>query len=333
MHALNIFGSTHDPEVQKARKKFSSMTTKTVHGHLKRANTVAWNNTGEKLASSSLDDTVRIWTGIDRKASHTDASTVLKGHTMNVTNVCWSPSSAESLVSISDDTSIRLWDTRTGQCSLNLDGKYVGHNVAWCPDSNTIIVGGRHSSSLDVLLHIDTRASKIRKIVKYHYSVNEISWNKEGNCVYLTTGTGDVEMWSWPEFKQIKSISVNNCPIYCLDFAPNGKNFALGCQDSLVSFWDVKDHVCTKTFGNLSGIVKSVRISHDNQYIASGSDDNFIDISHLESGENIYSLKNEAVSSLAWHPTKHLLAIAGRDKDRHERETGAIKVFGLFQTF
>jgi len=332
MHTLNIFGSTYDPEVQKARKKFSSMTTKTVHGHMKRANTVAWNHTGEKLASSSLDDTVRIWTGIDRKAAHTDASTVLKGHTMNVTDVCWNPVSAEALVSVSDDTSVRLWDARSGQCSANLEGKYPGLNVAWSPDGNTIIVGGKHSNNLDVLLHIDTRVSKIRKIVKYHYSVNEISWNNEANLVFLTTGTGDIEVWNWPEFKQLKSVNVNNCPIYCIDFSPNSKYFVLGSQDSLVSLWDVKDQVCVRTFGNLTGVVRSVSISHDSQYIASGSEDNFIDISHLESGEHIYSLKNEAISSLAWHPTKHLLAIAGRDKDRHERETGALKVFGLFQS-
>jgi hypothetical protein len=65
----------------------------------------------------------------------------------------------------------------------------------------------------------------------------------------------------------------------------------------------------------------------------------------VESGESVHSFSNGyAVTSVAWHPSKLLLAYTGKDKDRydavrlvvlgiilrHERETGVIKAFGMF---
>lgn len=149
-----------------------------------------------------------------------------------------------------------------------------------------------------------------------------------------------------------------------------GKFFAVGGGDSLVSFWDRDDQVCLRTFGNLNGNVKTIGFSHDNQLIAAaGPEDNFIDISHriflilfsslieilvtlennssiyqnlmqslgaylifiVESGDNVHTIQNGSpVNCLAWHPKKHLLAYTGKEKDKHDRDTGYIKVFGSF---
>jgi hypothetical protein len=88
MHSLNLFGTTYESELQKARKRFSTMTTKNMYGHNKRVcssfydanlcsiyvqgNYLAWNSTGEKLGSGSHDETIRIWTGVERKGVRDD---------------------------------------------------------------------------------------------------------------------------------------------------------------------------------------------------------------------------------------------------------------------
>jgi len=251
---------------------------------------------------------------------------------MNVNQVRWHPTNPEILVSTSEDHTIRIWDARTHTNTSTVDAKYEGFTAAWHPDGNSVICGGKAHSTMDVVVLFDVRKPKPKKIVKFHYIVNEMCWNKEGNHFYLTNGNGEIEIWNWPEFKIIKNISAHTGPVYCIDFSPNGKNFAVGSADSLVSLWDVNDHVCLRTIGNLNGNIKSVSFSHDNLLIASGTDDGFIDISHVESGENVHTLNNEApLTSIAWNPTKLLLAYTGKDKDRHERETGAIKIFGNFQ--
>jgi THO complex subunit 3 len=332
----NLFGPNNDVEIQKTKKKIAALSTKNLHGHLKRGNYLAWNHTGDKLASGSMDDTIRIWTSVERKTSHNNDSLVLKGHAASINQVIWNPTNAEMLASTSDDKTFRLWDARTGSCTSNLDIKTSGANTVWGPDGNDIVIAskGYANSGTDALLLLDVRmAAKLKKVVKFHYSINHLAWHKDSpNHIYLATGTGGVEIFNWPEFKAIKQIEAHTSPAFCVEFSPNGNYFAVGSADSLVSLWDKNDHVCLRTFGNLTAAVKSISFSHDNQLIATGgSEDNFIDISHLESGENVHTIQNNSpINCVAWHPKKLLLAYTGKEKDKHDRDTGCIKVLGTF---
>uniref|UniRef100_A0A6B2LC20 Anaphase-promoting complex subunit 4-like WD40 domain-containing protein n=1 Tax=Arcella intermedia TaxID=1963864 RepID=A0A6B2LC20_9EUKA len=254
----------------------------------------------------------------------------MKGHTGSISVLCWNPAHSEQLVTTSLDQSIRLWDVRTGKNTANLPAKGEGINIAWSPDGNTIICGSKGSPTVDQLLQIDVRKNKTVKIVKFHYLVNEMAWHKDGNKLYLTTGSGDIEIRNWPEFKMIRSIPAHTAAIFSIDINPNGKNFAVGSADSLVSLWDANELVCLRTFTNLNSMVRTISISHDGQFIASGSEDTYIDISHVETGEKIATLKCDAATNeLAWHPKKLLLAFAGDEKDGHGHDKGSVKIFGF----
>jgi len=289
---------------------------------------VSWNSTGDKLASGSIDETVRIWPHVERK--HTRESIEMKGHSGSISVLCWNPANPEQLATTSLDQTIRLWDVRSGKSTVNIPAKGEGINIAWSPDGNTIACGSKGSPTIDQLLHIDTRKNKITKIIKFHYLVNEMAWNKEGTHFYLTTGSGEIEIRNWPEFKLLRSISAHTASIFSIDINPNGRNFAVGSADSLVSLWDARELVCLRTFGNLNSMVRTISISHDGQFIASGSEDTFIDISHVETGEKVATLECEAATNeLAWHPKKLLLAFAGDDKDHHGKDHGSVKIFGF----
>ena len=88
--------------------------------------------------------------------------------------------------------------------------------------------------------------------------------------------------------------------------------------------------------------VRTVSVSFDGEFVASGSEDHFIDISHIESGmsffeeawgyvvgEKIFQIPvNAATNSLAWHPTRHLIAYACDDVDKSGRAMGGLRVWG-----
>jgi WD40 repeat protein len=69
---------------------------------------VAWSNTTNVVATASVDNTVKTWSGDDLSPQHTCA-----GHHLGVISVAASADGA-TLASSSLDSHVRLWDLATG---------------------------------------------------------------------------------------------------------------------------------------------------------------------------------------------------------------------------
>lgn len=102
---------------------------------------------------------------------------------------------------------------------------------------------------------IDARKFKSVKSIKFGFEVNEIAWNNDGNLFFLTTGTGNVEVMRYPDMKNARTLQAHTGNIFCIEFDPTGKYFAVGSADALVSLWDVDELVCVRTFGRLEYVI------------------------------------------------------------------------------
>ena len=60
--------------------------------------------------------------------------------------------------------------------------------------------------------------------------------------------------------------------------------FAVGSADALVSLWDVNELACLHTSARLDWPIRSVSFSYDGKLLASASEDLFIDIGHVKTG-------------------------------------------------
>lgn len=115
---------------------------------------------------------------------------------------------------------------------------------------------------------------------------------------------------SYPELKPIQSINAHPSNCICIKFDPTGKYFATGSADALVSLWDVEELVCVRCFSRsvcvwhdniivlesvlcidcgfhhrLDWPVRTLSFSHDGKMLASASEDHFIDIAEVETGQ------------------------------------------------
>lgn len=303
--------------------------TKEYLGHKKKVHSLAWNCSGEKLASGSVDQSVRVW-AIDPTGRST--GTELKGHQDSVDQLRWDPKQPEVLGTASGDKTVRIWDTRSGKCANAIETKGENINIRWSPDGQHIAVGDKD----DNISIIETRKSKPLKNIKFAFEVNEMAWDLSGKQFFLTTGGGTVEVFSYEQMlkpgpaESARTLHAHTANCYCIEFSPSGEYFAVGGADALVSLWHLQELVCMRTFGRLEWPVRTVSFSHDSAFIASGSEDPQVDIADVETSRQVHSIPCSApMNSVSWHPTRHLLAYAGDDKNKSGQDEGSLRVFGF----
>jgi len=256
----------------------------------------------------------------------------LKGHADSVDQLRWDPKSPELLGTASGDKTVRIWDARSGKCAHAIETRGENINIRWSPDGQHIAVGDKE----DNISFIETRKCKALKNIKFGYEVNEMAWEPAGSLFFLTTGTGNIEVFSYADILRsgetvpARTLSAHTANCYCIEFDSSGQHFAVGGADALVSLWDLRELVCIRTFARLEWPVRTLSFSHNAQYIASGSEDPTLDIADVATGQQAHAIDSKApMNSVAWSPSRLLLAFAGDDKDKMGRDEGSVRIFGF----
>eukprot|EP01050_Picozoa_sp_SAG11_P011189 SAG11_NODE_1169_length_5616_cov_44.787566_4_plen_261_part_00 len=242
-------------------------------------------------------------------------------------------SCADILASTSTDKTVRVWDARSGDCVANVSTVGENLSICWSPEGNTIAVGNFDNQ----ITFIDRRKfTAVGSPFKSKVELNEIAWNNSGNLFFLTTSNGTVEVHDYSTGKlgeKLITLEAHTQNCYCIKFDPRDKYFAVGSADALVSIWDLATFTPVQTIGRLEWPVRTLGFSADGQFIASGSEDHFIDIGEVETGQQVHRIQTDSpTNALAWHPKMPILAF-GSDVDdaggRRDSESGGVRLFGL----
>jgi WD40 repeat protein len=158
-------------------------------GHQSHVPSSAWAPDCARLATGSMDDTVRIW---DITKAGDPFLRALAGHRHSVNAVAWS-ADGTYVVSGSSDCTVRVWDPVSGMLKQTLQGHTGSVNcVAVTPDSRVVISA---SSDRTVRIWDPTNGACLQTLTGHEGPIQAMAVSSDGRV--LLTGGDDRTIKSW----------------------------------------------------------------------------------------------------------------------------------------
>ncbi|PQE30882.1 hypothetical protein CJF32_00011342 [Rutstroemia sp. NJR-2017a WRK4] len=219
----------------------------------------------------------------------------LEGHTSEVHSVAFSPDSKQ-VVSGSEDKTVQLWDTATGQqIPPILEGHTGGvHSVAFSPDSKHVVSGSEDST---VRLWDTAIGQQILPTLEGHTgSVCSVAFSPDSKqVVSRSTDNTDTAIGQ----QLLPTLEGHTGSVCSVAFSPDGKQIVSGSTDNTVRLWDTATgQQIQPTLEGHTSSVNSVAFSPDSKQIVSKSHNRMLHLTIsndwvMEDGVNILWLPFE----------------------------------------
>ncbi|KOS16236.1 tho complex subunit 3 [Malassezia pachydermatis] len=301
-------------------------------GHSGGVRALAWNANGDSLISCGHDRVVRAWH--PDRGTDIRSSVELTGHTDQVSALACHPHHPHLVATGSLDRTVRLWDLRQPSPARIVTTPGANINLAYSPDGRYLAVGDKSEtvSLIDAeqgtLLHTIKDGSMDRE------EINELAWSPDGSLLLLPMGSGGIsflrapdtpdavteeagaprEHGFHPSWKRILLRPAHPAAIFCIAWDPKSRLVATTAADSTLALWDAKDWDSVHVFSEFIFPPRCIDFSCDGEWLAAGGEDAHVFLISTVSQRIAHKIPvSSTINSLAWHPSKPLLAYSGTD--------------------
>ncbi|MFC9686319.1 NB-ARC domain-containing protein [Streptomyces sp. NPDC056948] len=292
---------------------------RTLTGHRGPVHAVAYSPDGARIATSSRDTTVRMWSSATGEALHT-----LTGHHGPVRAVAFSPD-GRLLATGGRDATVRIWDAVTGQAVHTVrghDGPVLA--VTFSPDGSLLATGG---SDTTVRIWDPATGEMLHTATGHGGLVSAVAFSPDG--ALLASGGADATARIWgivplgPDHRSgdRPAISVraprvltgHRGPVRALVFTPDGSRLLTCSNDRTLRIWGPGG---VEGAHDLSGAVRAAGFSPDGSRLATGSQSAVVRIWDTITGQAVQTLTGHrgAVLTVAFGPDGTRLVTGGNDR-------------------
>jgi WD40 repeat protein/predicted Ser/Thr protein kinase len=286
-----------------------------LHGHTEGVTRLVFAPDGRRLASfgpgsglgSAAAETVRVW-DVDPRATLPE----LRGHTSYVYPVAFSPD-GRWIASGGWDSTVRLWDVRTGEACADLDNGDVVKTLAFSPDGSRLV-----SARRDRLQVWEVATGRRREELPVPApNVLAVAFRPDGATLAALDGSGGATVFEAATGVVLARLRLGaGHDTKALAYSPDGRWLAgAGADGTTVCLFDAHTYKPSAQFPGHAGVIRSVAFSPDSRRLASCSSDHTVRLWQIDSGLcRVLSAHTDEVFAAAFHPDGTRLATAGRDR-------------------
>ncbi|EGR33659.1 hypothetical protein IMG5_047050 [Ichthyophthirius multifiliis] len=157
-------------------------------------------------------------------------------------------------------------------------------------------------------------SSKVTKLCDFGRvnEVTSVNWCSQNPLIAIGTNTGDVEIWDNVKMEQLRVLSGHSQRVGTL--AWNQNILTSGSRDKNILIRDIRSkNIFEQKYIGHKQEVCGLKWSFDEQYLASGGNDNRLHVWNKHSNKPMqqFTNHNAAVKALAWSPHQHGLLVSG----------------------
>ncbi|OAQ32611.1 WD40 repeat-like protein [Linnemannia elongata AG-77] len=278
-------------------------------GYTSRLEHIVFSPIGELIASSSLDDAVRLW-----NLSSGLLISRLSGHTNRITTCAFSPDGLQ-IASGDNDGIIRFWEVNNNcLSSTTRKGAANVRTVAYSHDGLSII--SYHGNTVQ-RWESSTGSSKYIPLPSALH-VYSIALSPNGHWFASGCNDGNIRLKNVrADVVEFILFGYNDHRVHSIDYSPDGQRLVLGTNTSSILIWDLQSEKPNIKLEGHTNTMYSVAYSPCGKWILSGSRDK---TARLWSGEvdswscvAVVSGFSEPVTSVAWNPVVPMEFVTGSD--------------------
>jgi WD40 repeat protein len=241
-------------------------------GHSNRITAIDWNRITNRLATSSLDGTVRVWSADGVPES------VFKDHVGPVNGVAWSPD-GKQLASAGEDGTVRIQNGQNKPRRVIHASEAAVNCVAWNPDGKQLVAGD--DKCLVTIWNADGAAGPV--CYEHLSPVTHVDWSPDGKRIASSTWAfkpdgrereyhTDVRIWT-PD-GHAGPVLKGKSPNAGMRWSPDGTRIAVADEREGMVIWDPTRDTTTRPDVRVDTVTSQppVAWSPDGSQIVLGSD-------------------------------------------------------------